>query len=468
MPKRPMIYCDGYLLSNCPYCHSPAQVCSVSHSSCSSSYAKGPLEPFDINVDDKSFVKLGQWREQFGDIVALTPLQRQAPAFVLNNPELVRHVLVGNHRNYTKGVGFERVAMLLGNGIIVSDGDFWRSQRRMIQPAFHRKIVGSLARMMARCNERKLIDWRAKAAEGRPINLTEEMSELALEVILRALFSDDLNHLIESEGSNPFAILVEDVTRDLKLAMRFRALTKYVADIMARRRKESRIEHDFLSLLMETRDKQTHLPMSDKALIDEVMTIIVAGHETTAGTLNWAWYLMSQDKNIEACVHAEVDELNASPDFENLAALPYTRQLIDETLRLYPPVWLFSRKAIDKDELPLGSGTVTVPAGADIFLCPYLLHRDPRYWDRPDECMPERFAEEQTKQRIKDVYYPFSLGSRRCIGEFFSLVDMQLHLGLLAKHISLAHIPDKPVEIEPLINLRARHSIFMMPELRNA
>lgn len=438
----------------------------MSHSSSLSSHAPGPRQPFDINVDDDSFVKLSQWREQFGDLIAITPMQRKAPAFVLNSPELVRHVLVGNHRNYTKGVGFERVKMLLGNGIIVSDGDFWRSQRRMIQPAFHRKIVGSLAIMMARCNERKLIDWQTKASNNTPINLTEEMSELALEVILRALFSDDLDSLIESVGSNPFSMLVDDVTRDLKMAMRFRALTKHVASIMSRRRTESRIEHDFLSLLMETRDKETHQAMSDKALIDEVMTIIVAGHETTAGTLNWAWYLMSQHPDIETRVHVEVDALNNSPDFESLANLPYTRQFIDETLRLYPPVWLFSRKAIGPDTLPLASGPVAVPAGADIFLCPYLLHRDPRYWDLPDQCLPERFADDQIKERNKDVYYPFSLGSRRCIGEFFSLVDMQLHLGLLAKHIRLQHKPDKPVEIEPHINLRARHSIFMMPEVR--
>ena len=337
----------------------------------------------------------------------------------------------------------------------------------MIQPAFHRKIVGSLAKMMVQCNEHKLLDWQAKAASSSPVNLTEEMSELALEVILRALFSDDLDRLMDAEGGNPFSMLVEDVTRDLKMAMRFRALTKHVANIMAQRRAESRIEHDFLSLLMETRDKETHLPMSDKALIDEVMTIIVAGHETTAGTLNWAWYLMSQHADIEASVHSEVDSLDTSPGFENLPDLSYTRQLIDETLRLYPPVWLFSRKAIAEDELTLKTGAVVVPAGADIFLCPYLLHRDPRYWDRPEECLPERFADEQIKERNKDVYYPFSLGSRRCIGEFFSLVDMQLHLGLLAKHIKLRHVPDKPVEIEPHINLRARHSIYMMPEVRN-
>jgi len=434
----------------------------------------GPSEPFDINVDDASFQKLKEWCETYGDVVELTPDQRKSPAFVVNNPRHVRQVLIGNHRNYAKGVGFERVKMLLGNGIIVSDGDFWRSQRRMIQPAFHRKIIASLARMMILCNERKLKDWRIKASAKQTIDLTEEMSELALEVVLRALFSDDLDRLIKKTGGNPFAMLVEDVTRDLKLAMRFRALTKYVSDIMADRRAEQRIEHDFLSLLMETRDKETLQPMSDKALIDEVMTIIVAGHETTAGTLNWAWYLLSQHKDIEKSLHGEVDALAQSPSFEDIGQLRYTRQLIDETLRLYPPVWLFSRKAIDEDtfdDVARGTETpvsVKVPAGADIFLCPYLLHRDPRYWVEPHKCIPDRFSDDQIKERNKDVYYPFSLGSRRCIGEFFSLVDMQLHLGLLARHISLKHVPDKPVDIEPHINLRARHSILMMPEVRNA
>lgn len=426
----------------------------------------GPGEAFDVNVDQQSFDKLSQWRGEYGDLVAITPLKRKDPALVLNHPEHVKRVLITNHRNYKKGVGFERVAMLLGNGIIVSDGDFWKSQRRMIQPAFHRKIIASQALMMQRCNQQKLEHWQLKAARKEPVDITTEMSALALEVILRSLFSGDLDELIEREGENPFAMLVEDVTRDLKLAMRFRALTKLVANIMQRRREDNRIEHDFLSLLMETRDKDTGEPMSDKALIDEVMTIIVAGHETTAGTLNWAWYLLSQHKEVEGRLHSEVDKLTNSPGFDDLAQLTYTRQVIDETLRLYPPVWLFSRKAIGEDCFVTDDVQVRIPAGTDVFLCPYLLHRDERYWPRPDSFDPDRFNDDAIKERNRHAYYPFSLGSRRCIGEFFSLVDMQLHLGLLAKHFRLEHIPAEPVQIEPLINLRSRNSIMMMPVSR--
>jgi len=422
----------------------------------------GPPDCFDINVDDETFDRLSEWVAEYGDIITVKALNRNAPSIVLNNPDYVKQVLISNHRNYRKGVGFERVKMLLGNGIIVSDGDFWRSQRRMIQPVFHRKVVEKLATMMRDCNEAKLRQWLADAESQTVINITEEMSALALEVVLKALFSRDLDWLIEQQGGNPFMMLVEDSSRDLKFAMRFRVLTRHVAEMMAKRRSEDRVEHDFLSLLMETRDKDTNEAMDDKALIDEVMTIIVAGHETTAGTLNWAWYLLSQHPEIETRLQAEADALTADPGFKDLEQLDYARQVAEETLRLYPPVWLFSRKAIDADTL----GEYDIPAGSNIFLCPYLLHRDPNYWDSPDNFKPERFDAEAVKVRPRHIYYPFSLGSRRCIGEFFSLVDMQLHLGLMARHLKLTHVPDQPVGIEPHINLRARHPIMMRVHTR--
>ncbi|MFK8082729.1 MAG: cytochrome P450 [Granulosicoccus sp.] len=427
----------------------------------------GPAEPFDINVDHQTFLNLAAWKEQYGDVVGVAPHRRNSPALFLNDPNHVRHILIGNHRNYRKGVGFERVAMLLGNGIIVSDGEFWRAQRRMIQPVFHKSVIAAQAKMMHSCNKRKLEQWQSRAADSIPVDITLEMSELALEVILRALISNDLDRLIETEGGNPFALLVEDVTRDLQLAMRFRSLTRHIAKIIHNRREVNRVEDDFLSYLMQARDKDTGEAMPDKHLIDEVMTIIVAGHETTAGTLNWAWYLLSQHPEIEKTLHEEVDRLGRDPAYEDLAQLQITRQIIEETLRLYPPVWLFSRKAINDDRLPQGDHDIHVQAGTDIFLCPYLLHRDERYWPDPERFRPARFSDEMVRDRNKCVYFPFSLGSRRCIGEFFSLVDMQLHIAMLAQHICLRHVPGDAIEIEPLINLRSRNSIMMMPMKRH-
>lgn len=417
----------------------------------------GPAAPFDINVDEETFHNLARWRVEFGDIIQVEPAKRTAPAFVLNNPDHVRHVLIGNHRNYTKGVGFERVKMLLGNGIIVSDGDFWRSQRRMVQPMFHKSVIAELSIMMQRCNQAKLADWKTKAASGQEINITVEMSELALEVVLRALFSTDLDRLIASKGENPFNLLVQDPTRDLKFAMRFRQLTHHVHAMMSARREDDRKENDFLSMLMHTVDKDNGNHMPDKAIVDEVMTIIVAGHETTAGTLNWVWYLLSQYPSIEAQVHEEIDALPEQPGIEDLQNLAFTRQVIEEALRLYPPVWLYSRKAVHDDQL----GDYTIPAGADIFLCPYLLHRDPAHWKQPEAFDPDRFSVSESQDRNRYAFFPFSLGSRRCVGEFFSMVDMQLHIALLARHIRLLHPSDEPVAVEPHINLRTKHDIMM-------
>ncbi len=430
--------------------------------------APGPSEAFDVNADQLTFDKLTQWKRDYGDLIAITPAKRGDPAIVLNNPEHVKHVLISHHHNYTKGVGFERVAMMLGNGLIVSNGNTWRTQRRMVQPALQRNRVAQHALMMQRCNLSKLERWLSKAARGEAIDITTEVSDLALEIILRALFSGDLDSLIIRQGKNPFSFLVEDFTRDLQLAMRFRALTKHVVDIMSRRRAENRIEHDFLSLLMESRDKDTGLPMSDKALIDEVMTLIVAGHETSSGSLNWAWYLLSQNQEVESQLHKEVDALANDPGIDDLAQLKYTRAVIDETLRLYPPVWLFSRKAIDEDCFAGDKFTVQIPAGTDVFLCPYLMHRDERYWSDPQTFAPNRFLGDGAKQRNPHTYYPFSLGARRCIGEYFSVVEMQLHLALLAKHIRLKPISADPVCMDLSINLRSRGSIMMMPIARKA
>jgi len=424
----------------------------------------GPSERFDITVDEASFERLGEWQREHGNLFRVRPVKRHDDAFVVNAPDDVRRVLIGNHRNYTKGVGFERVALMLGNGIIVSDGDRWKSQRRMIQPAFHRQVIARFASTMQRCNGELLQRWCQVADEGGTVDVTTDMSELALQVILRCLFSEDLERLIQAQGHNPFAMLVDDVTRDLKLAMRFRGLTRHVQAMVASRRSEGRQPDDWLSLLMAARDKHSDEPMAMRALLDEVMTLIVAGHETTAGTLNWIWYLLGTHPEAEARLHAEVDALPGAPGFDDLRALDYARQVADEALRLYPPVWLFSRKAIGPDTL----GGFDVPAGADVFLSPWLMQHDAGHWPEPSAFRPERFADVQSSAITRTAWYPFSLGSRRCIGEFFSMVDMQLHLGLVARTLMLRPRPEDIAApaIEPLINLRTRHPISMTPQRR--
>lgn len=424
--------------------------------------ALGPEAPFDVTVDLATFERLGQWQKHYGNLFRVRAATRDADSWIVNDPADVKRVLISNHRNYTKGIGFERVALMLGNGIIVSDGAHWRSQRRMIQTAFHRQVVEYLSQTMIRCNGDVLTTWSAAADASVPVDITTDTSRVALDVILYSLFSEDFDRLIAQENGNPFSILVDDTTRDLALATRFRGLTRHIRAMLASRQAEQRKPKDWLTMLAEARDKDTGAPMSERALLDEVMTIIVAGHETTAGTLNWIWYLLASHPDVESRLHVEVDALDAAPGFHDLDRLTYTRQIIEEALRLYPPVWLFSRKALDEDIL----GGQTIPAGSDIFLSPWLMQRDAQHWTDPETFRPERFADPHARELKRTAWYPFSLGSRRCIGEFFSIVDMQLHIGQIARVLRFERAEQTTVGVEPLINLRSSQPIHLVPKRR--
>ncbi len=421
----------------------------------------GPTEVFEINPDMETFDRLQDLRKRYGDICKITVKSRHKPAYVVNDPEYVKHILVTNQRNYAKGIGFERVKVLLGHGLIASDGELWRSQRRMMQPAFKERIIAQMSESMRQCNHRLLQRWETKAAQNEAINITEETSMLTLEVILRAIFSHDLDAMITTHGENPFSMVLQDTARDLQLVTKFRATAKLIRAVMEHRRREDRREMDFLSLLMEARDKNTGEPMKEKILIDEVFTLIVAGHETTAATLNWMWYLISQHPEVEHKIQQEVDQLRMeeAPRFAELPLLVYTKWVMQEALRLYPPGWLFTRYALDEDWL----GEYYVAPGTDLFISPYIVHRHPDYWEDPDAFRPERFSADAVKARNPYVYFPFSLGARRCIGEFFAITEILIHMGLMLRHFRLENVSDQPVKLDPAINLRTKHGIWMRP-----
>lgn len=419
----------------------------------------GPDTPYDINTTDESFPKVAQYIAEYGDFCLIKPVSRGNNTILINSPEAVKTILVKNHDNYKKGPGFERVKMLLGNGIIVSDGAFWRKQRRMIQPAFSRKCIDGLAKKMQKANADWLLGWEQKADSGETINLTAEMSELSLEIILRCLFSDDMDKLIKQEGKNPFAVLTYDLARDMQFVMRFRALQSLVQQLIDERRESATRYDDFLEAFMEAVDKESGEGMSDKEIIDEVMTLIIAGHETGATTLNWAWYLLAKNPDEEKKLHTEIDKEVAAdiPTFDEVAKLQFTQQVLEESLRLYPPVWLYSRTAI-KDDVVCG---YDIPAATNIFFAPYFLHRHPDFWDEPENFKPDRFSPDQVKQRHRFAFIPFSAGARRCIGDYFSLVEMQIHLGTMAKKFRLELVNDDEVEIDPQVNLRSKTNIIM-------
>jgi cytochrome P450 len=419
---------------------------------------------FDIGSTDDSLERMIELFARLGDIYRVFVPARGSYTYVIHHPDDVKRVLVSNHRNYTKGVGLDRVRILLGKGIMTSEGELWKRQRYMMQPFFHRRVITEFAAITAAANDRCLERWEALARQGEPVNLTDEMSELTLEIVLRAIFGRDLDRLTGELGENPFAVVSREPARDLQFAYRFRSLTKVVAELSARRRAEPEEHLDYLAMLMSARDKESGAPMGERELIDEVMTLIVAGHETTASGLNWTWYLLSQHPEAEARLHAEIDaapEL-AAPGLAQMEPLRYTRQVVDEALRLYPPGWLLSRRTIEADVL----GGYPVPAGSNVLLPLYLVHRHPGFWQDPEAFSPERFAPEQEAERSRFAYMPFAAGPRHCIGESFALYEMLMHLYKIARRYRLIWVPDKPLQLEAQINLRTRFPLHMRLERR--
>lgn len=423
-----------------------------------------PLPPeaelqFDVGSTDDSLERMIELFARHGDTYRVFVPARRSYTYVIHHPDDVKRVLVGNHRNYTKGLGLDRVKILLGKGIMTSEGELWKRQRYMMQPLFHRRVITEFAALIAAVNERFIARWDELAARGEPVNLTDEMSELTLEIVLRSIFGRDLDRLTQQLGSNPFEVVTKEQNRDLQFAYKFRSLTKLVAQLIARRRAEPEEHFDYVAMLMAVRDKETGAPMAERELIDEVMTLIVAGHETTASGLNWTWYLLAQHPEAEARLHAELDaapEL-AAPSLAEVEALGYTGQVVNEALRLYPPGWLLSRRTVAADLL----GGFAVPPGTNVLLPLYLLHRHPRYWNEPDRFWPERFAPEHEAERPRFAYMPFAAGPRHCIGETFALYEMLVHLYKVARRYRLVYVPDKPLELEAQINLRTRHPLHM-------
>ena len=420
-------------------------------------------EPLDISFNEDALSRLCGAFTQFGDAFRIYSPVTQAHIYVFSHPDHVRRVLVDNHQNYTKGIGIERVSILLGNGIMVSEGELWRRQRRMIQPAFHRDVIARMVEHIRIANHELLEKWMACTDNNQEINVTQDMSNVTLSIVLRAIFGDDLETIVSMHGSNPFALLTEETERNLSFAYKFRSLSRLIMDCVNRRRAQTVEKFDLLAMLMAARDRKSDEAMPDKQLLDEVMTLIVAGHETTASALNWMWYLLSQHPEAESRMHEELDRLPADPPaMDAVAQLPYTRQVIEETLRLYPPGWLLTRRAIEADNIagyPIASKT-------DVFISPYIVHRHPEFWTNPERFEPERFSAAHIAKRNRFCYLPFALGPRACIGEHFAMVEMILHTALLARHIRLRYLPKQPIELECQVNLRTRHSLYMLPEKR--
>ena len=424
----------------------------------------GPSEGFDLGGSEESLDRLRDYFARFGDVYRVFAPARGVYNYVINHPDDVKRVMLTNHRNYTKGEGIDRVKILLGNGIMTSEGGFWRRQRRMMQPSFHRRVIDQFGRLIHEVNQKYETRWAAAAASGEPVNVSEDTSELTLEIVLRSIFGTDLDKLERQMGQNPFEVVAKQSNRDLKFAFQFRSLAKLVLELIKTRHESDEEHFDFLSMLMLTTDRETGQPMGDRELIDEVLTLIVAGHETTAAALTWTWYLVTQHPQVAEALEAESDKQAADGvlSLDAAESLSYTHQVLQESLRMYPPGWLLTRRSVEADEL----GGYAIAPRTDVFLSPYLLHRHPEFWSDPEAFQPERFAGADAAERHKFAYIPFAVGPRHCIGENIAMFEMLVHMHAMTRRFRLKRATDEPIVFEAQINLRPRSNLMMTVENR--
>ncbi len=429
---------------------------------------------------------LGTYRAaaQYGDLVELNMGLRKA--FLVSHPDYIKHVLQDNYKNYTKGEQMDVIRPLLGNGLFLSEGEFWFQQRKLMQPAFYRPALAGLTDVMTGATQMVLDRWQT-ATPGKPVDMLFEMRQITQTVIVQAMFSTSINREETDAAGNaldyalrtliersimPFSApewLPTAKNRRLRAAME--TLDRLVYRFIEKRRQKIAQSEDgfdstgdLLSMLLNARYEDTGEGMSDQQLRDEVMTMFLAGHETTATTLSWVWILLDQHPEVQAKLHEELDRVLGGriPRFDDLSNLPYTRMILQETLRVYPPVWMTARQAINEDVI----GGYYIPKGSFLMLAFFLLHDDPRFWENPRQFDPKRFSEEQSAERPRFAYLPFGRGPRVCIGEHFALMEAQLVLAMISQRYHLRMAPEQSIDVYPMGTLQPLKGPFMLLEQR--
>ncbi|MCA1591344.1 MAG: cytochrome P450 [Acidobacteria bacterium] len=426
----------------------------------------------EFNRDSLAFME--RCAREFGDVVRTRFLYLSA--YFLFHPDHVEQVLVTNNRNFIKPRPFRApfLQRLIGKGLLTSDGEFWRRQRRLAQPAFHRDRTSAYGETMVAYTERMLASWR----DGETLDAHEELMRLTQDIVVRTLFNADVsaeqNEIVESLGvlARPFesqATLRWIADNRLPTAghRRFHRaaarLDKILYRIIAERRASGEDRGDLLSMLLAARDEDG-TRMTDRQLRDEVMTLFLAGHETTALALTWAWHLLAWNAEAETKLHAELETVlgGRTPTAGDMPRLPYCEWVVKESLRLYPPAYVVGREAVGDFEI----GGYRVPAGAQVFMPTYVIQRDPRFYDEPSEFRPERWREETASRLPRYAYFPFGGGPRLCIGQAFAMMEAVLILATIAQKFRLRPAPGHRVEIRPALSLRPRDGVRVLLEKR--
>jgi cytochrome P450 len=406
-----------------------------------------------------------RWARQYGDIFHYRAFHRHI--YFLNNPELVKYVLVDNYKCFIKGEAVRLNRRIFGNGLLTNEGDSWLQQRRLIQPAFHQHRIGSYASAMVAYAEKMMETWH----DGQVRDIHQDMMRLGVAIVTKALFNVEitantdivsaaLNTLLElTSGARlvlPPVLRLFPTTNNLRYRRAIRQLDEVVYGLIRQRRAIGQTADDLLYALLQIQDEGGS-SMSDDQLRDEVMTLLLAGHETTAISLSWAWYLLAQHPAAEEKLVAELRHVlkGRSPGVQNLSDLPYTEGVVKEAMRLYPPSWALVRSSVKDCEI----GGYRVPAGTTVMMSQWVMHRDPRYYDEPERFNPDRWLNESTRGMPKFAYFPFGGGPRTCIGASFAAMEAVLVLATIAQRYQIRLERDQPVAPLPTITLRPKNGI---------
>jgi cytochrome P450 len=410
----------------------------------------------------------------YGDIVHFKLAGERA--FLINDPQLIRDVLVTHQKNFTKSRGLERAKKLLGEGLLTSEGANHVRQRRLIQPAFHRERIAGYAGVMVEHASRMRARWQP----GATYDISNEMMHVTLSIVGKTLFDTDveskadeigiaLTHVMETFFISmlPFQDIIDRLPIPaIRRAQRARQrLDALIYQLIADRRASGRDHGDLLSMMLESQDTDAgNARLSDQDVRDNALTIMLAGHETTANALTWAFYLLSQTPDAAAKLQDEIDRVleGRLPTMADLPRLPYVERVVTEALRLYPPAWIIGRRAIADYVL----GDYVAPARAIIFMSPWVTQRDARWYPEPDRFNPDRWTPEFKAALPPFAYLPFGGGARKCIGDQFALMEAALVLTTVAQKWRLQLAPGHPVLTQPLITLRAKHGMKMIAEPR--
>ncbi len=409
----------------------------------------------------------------YGDVAHFRLGQKNI--YQLNHPDFIRDVLMIHAKDFEKTGGLKRAKRVLGDGLLTSEGELHHRQRQWMQPAFRYERVGKYAAIISDFAEK----FSSQFENGKPTDLAKEMLKLTLtiagKILLNVNFDSDKTERIAKEVTVFFdhirwlLIPGSDFLERLPLpnVRRFENSRAYLHNLimsLIRERREDRTdEGDMLSMIMSLRDEKGE-PMPDDQMRDELLTLFFAGHETTATSLMWTWYLIAQNPEAEAQFHHEVDTVlqGKLPDFEDLSKLVYTKQIFSESMRIYPPVWTLTRLALKDYQ----AGDYLIPAGSVVGVSQFVMHRDPRFWPDPLKFNPDRWLPEEVKKRPPFCYFPFGGGPRGCIGEHMGWMEGILILAALGRHWRFSVAPDHRHGFDAFIALRPKYGIKMIAHRR--